>query len=104
MKETVIIYSWRKNGNDHQKEISREDFYAMFDGLRKVFEKIGDDEISKKMVEIIPELDKIFINQDVNETQDIPGIVYTINGKEKLMKIMRRHEIVWSIFNKYCAE
>ena len=28
MKDTAIIYEWIENGKEHQKEISREDFYA----------------------------------------------------------------------------
>ena len=104
MKNTAIIYSWRENGNDYQKEISREDFYAMFDGLAKGFEKIGDNEISKKLVKIIPEADKIFIDKDINETQDVPSIEYYTNGDVQLIKIMRRHKIVWSILDKYCTE
>ena len=43
MKDTAIIYEWIENGKEHQKEISREDFYAMFDGLAKGFEKLGDN-------------------------------------------------------------
>ena len=104
MKDTAIIYEWIENGKEHQKEISREDFYAMFDGLTKGFEKLGDNEISKKLIKIIPEVDKIFINKDNNETQDVPSIAYYTNGDRKLLKIMRRHEIVWSMLNKYCTE
>lgn len=104
MKETAIIYSWKKDGEEHKKEINRKDFYDMFDGIRKGFAVLGDNEISKSMVEIIPEVEKIFINQDINETQDVPFIVYTINGNEKLMKIMRKHNIIWSILEKYCAK
>ena len=89
---------------NYQKKIDRKDFLAIFDGLAKGFEEIGDNEISKKMVEIIPEVDEIFVNQDVNETQDVPSIAYYINGNVQLMKIMRRHNIVWSILNKYCTE
>ena len=104
MKDTAIIYGWRENGTDHQKEIDRNDFYAMFDGLAKGFEKVGDNEISKKLVEIIPEVDKIFINKDINETQDVPSIEYHVADEANLIKIMRWHNIVWSILNKYCTE
>ena len=104
MKDTAIIYEWIENGKEHQKEISREDFYAMFDGLAKGFEKLRDNEISKKLIKIIPEVDKIFINKDNNETQDVPSIAYCTNGDRKLLKIMRRHEIVWSMLNKYCTK
>ena len=104
MKETAITYGWISHGKNYQKKIDRKDFLAIFDGLAKGFEEIGDNEISKKMVEIIPEVDEIFVNQDVNETQDVPSIAYYINGNVQLMKIMRRHNIVWSILNKYCTE
>lgn len=104
MKKTAIIYSWKKDGEEHKKEISRKDFYDMFDGLKKGFAKSGDNEISKKMVEIIPEIEEIYINKDINETQDVPSVVYTINGEKKMLKIMRYHNIVWSILEKYCTE
>ncbi len=104
MKNTAIIYAWRKDGKDYQKEVNRVDFYSMFDGLAKGFEKIGDNEISKKLTEIIPQVDKIFINNDINETQDVPCIAYCTDGEEQLIKIKRRHKIVWSILNKYCTE
>ena len=104
MKNAAIIYEWTENGKEHQKEVCREDFYAMFDGLARGFEKIGDNEISKKLIKIIPEVDKLSINIDMNETQDVPSIVYWTNGDRQLLKIMRRHEIVWGILNKYCTE
>ena len=104
MKNTAIIYEWIEKDKKHQKEICRDDFHAMFDGLSKGFEKIGDNEICKKLIKIIPEVDKISINMDANETQDVPSIAYYTNGKRELLKIMRRHEIVWGILNKYCTE
>lgn len=104
MKDSAIIYEWVQNGQKHQKEISREDFYAMFKGLAKGFEKLGVNEISKQLIEIIPEVDKIFISKDNNETQDVPCIAYWINGNKNLLKIRRRHVIIWSILNKYCTE
>ena len=104
MKETAIIYSWISHGKRYQKEINRQDFLTIFEGLEKGFEKIGDNEISKKLVEIIPMVDEIFINQDINATQDVPTVVYYINGNMQLMKIMRRHEIIWAILKRYCTE
>lgn len=104
MKENAIIYKWIREGEEHKKEISRKDFYDMFDGIKKGFEVLGDNEISKSMVEIIPKVDEIFINEDINKTQDVPFIVYTINDEKEIMKIMRRHNIIWSILERYCAE
>ena len=104
MKDTAITYSWTRNGEFYQKEIDREDFFSMFKGLEKGFEKIGDNEISKKLVEIIPEVDEININYDISINQDIPCIACVINGDLELIKIMRCHEIIWSILKKYCTE
>ena len=104
MKKTAIIYEWVERSKKHQKEICREDLYAIFEGLAKGFEKMGDNEISKKLIEIIPEVDRICINKDANETQDVPSIVYYSNGNKNLLKIMRGHKIVWSILEKYCTE
>ena len=104
MKDTAIIYSWRENGKDYQKEVNRKDFYAMFDGLAKGFDKMSDNEISKKLIKIIPDVDEIFVNKDYNETQEIPSIVCHKNGDVQLMKIRRRNDIIWSILNKYCTE
>lgn len=104
MKNSAIIYEWIEEGKKHQKTISRENFYVMFEGLAKGFSKIGDNEISKKLVEVIPEAERICINKDINETQDIPSIIITTGPKRKQIKIMRRHVIVWSILNRYCTE
>lgn len=105
MKDTKILYSWQEKEQIHQRNIEREDFYAMFDGLAKGFEKLGDNEISKKLIEIIPDVNKIFINKDINETQDEPFIVYYMSEKEpQIMKIKRRNDIVWSILLKYCTK
>ena len=104
MKQTKIIYSWTKDGMDYQKEIDREDFFDMFEGLKNGFQRIGNNEISKKLVIIIPEVDEISINHDINETQDIPYITYKIHNEVQLIKINRLNNIVWSILDKYCTE
>ena len=104
MKDTAIIYKWIEKGKENQKEICRKDFLAIFNGLLIGFERAGDNQVSKQLVKFIPEMDEIFINKDMNETQDIPSIAYFINGERKLLKIMRRNEVVWSILNKCCTK
>ena len=104
MKTTEIIFCWKEGKKDHRKEIDREDFYEMFCGLARGFEKMGDNQISKKLIEIIPDVDKISINKDVNRMQEIPYIAYYINENMQLMKIMRRHDIIWRILEKHCVE
>ena len=56
------------------------------------------------MVEnVIPYADKIFIDKDYNDTQDIPMIIYEIDRKKNVLKIIRYHKIVWAILDKYCT-
>lgn len=102
MKDYTIIFSWKKNQEVHQKELERNEVYAVFDGLVKGYASVDNNQISKKLVRIIPEVDKIFINADHNGTQDVPYIVYYINGERKILKIKRCHKIVWTIFDEYC--
>lgn len=104
MKDTAIIFGWRNNEEEYIIQVDREGFYSIFYGLARGYHKIGDNTISKKMVEIIPEVDKIFINKDFNKTQDIPFIAYSINGDMKILKIRRCHRIVWSILEDHCKE
>ncbi len=104
MKDTAIIFGWRDKKQEYKVEINREDFYAIFYGLARGYHKIGDNQISKKLLEIIPEVDKIFINMDYNRTQDVPFIEYAINKEVGILKIMRCHRIVWSILEDHCKK
>ena len=97
-----IILKWVENGKKHKKTISRERLLAVFEGIAIGFS--DDNEISKKLVELIPYADEIKINKDLNQTQDVPCITYKINGERGIIKIIRYHKIVWAILDKYCSE
>ncbi len=97
-----IIFRWKKGGRDYERMIDRREMLVVFEGLVKGFS--NDNEISEKLVSVIPILDEIKINVDFNATQEIPSIVYVIDGKVYVLKIIRYHKIVWAIFNKYCLE
>lgn len=102
MKSTKIILEWTENGKKSQKQLERKEIKEVFKGLSMGFR--DDNEISKRMLKIIPEVDKIFIYKDVNRSQDDPFIIYCIDGEEDILKIKRYHKIVWAIFDKYCTE
>lgn len=97
-----IILKWVEKGKKHKKLICREKFLAVFEGIAIGFS--DDNEISKKLVELIPYLEEIKVNKDLNETQDVPFITYKVNGEKGIIKIIRYHKIVWSILNKFCSE
>lgn len=100
MKNTAIILKWVEGGIEHRNEIIRDEFYAEFEELIKEYP--DNSEISKKLVKIIPEMDEISINKDANGTKEIPFIVYLIEGKKHMLKIMRWHKIVWGRLHDYC--
>ena len=97
-----IIFRWKRGGQEYARLIDRREMLVVFEGLVKGFS--NDNEISEKLVSVIPILDEIKINVDFNATQEIPSIVYVIDGKVYVLKIIRYHKIVWAIFNKYCLE
>ncbi len=103
MKGTKIDFMWIDKGWSYKRVLDRKEMFSVFNGLVNGFE--GDNEISKKFVnEIIPFADTILINADINNTQDVPGVYYSIDGDSKYLKIIRYHKIIWAILNKYCTK
>lgn len=97
-----IRLKWISKGEKHEKMLNREEVMAVFEGLVKGF--TDDNEISEKLLKIIPKAEWLKINQDHNDTQEIPCITYGLNGSVYVLKIIRYHKIVWSILNKYCTD
>lgn len=101
MKDTKIQFLCTKNSIDKETMIDRKNFFARFDELAKVYDPF-DNSIQKKLVEIIPIIDRIEIYEDFNNTQDIPMILYVIDSEEKILKIPRYYKAVWDILRSYC--
>ena len=97
-----FVLKWIEKGKKHQILVSREKMLAVFEGIALGFS--DDNVISKKLIELIPYVDEIKINKDLNETQDVPCITYMINGERGIIKIIRYHKIIWAILDKYCSE
>lgn len=102
MKKTNIIFEWKHKGVTSQKEVGRHALYDIFDGIAKGFK--GDNEISLELLKFIPTIDKIYIDEDLNFNQDVPSIVLIEGDNKELLKIIRYHKIVWSIFEKFESE
>lgn len=104
MKNTRIDFQWIAGGKEHNKILDRQKMYSIFNGLAEGYAE-DENEISTTMVnDVIPYADKISINRDYNETQDIPMISYEIARKTKVLKIKRYHKIIWAILDRYCTE
>lgn len=100
MKDTKIKFQWRENKKEHEKMIDRKEFFAIFDKLAKDYAPY-DNIISEELVKIIPNVDKVRIDEDFNNSQDVPIIVCFINSEHKIIKINRCHKIVWKRLHNY---
>ena len=103
MQKSKIIFRCIEKGRMRDNMVDREQMYAVFEGLTKGFK--DDNEISKKLISVIPYVDMFVVNKDLNATQDMPFIVAITGGdnaNREIIKIIRYHKIVWSILNKYC--
>ena len=83
-------------------EINRQEFLGNMQYLQEAFP--DNNEIATKLISLTPDMLIIRINQDVNDTQDIPCIWYeTANGQD-ILKILRYHSIIWGFLNRYCYD
>lgn len=103
-KHDVILLQWRTDGVEYEKELNRDDFYAIFDGLAKGFR--DENEISKIFLKYIPIASSVFINNDANSTRDRPFVVFLRNNLDygsnilKVVEVIRFHKIIWAVLNK----
>jgi len=101
MKEEPIILEWIEDGEKNRKEINRQEFLYLMEGIKNAF--FDDNQISSMLVELIPNLITISINKDRNEQKDVPSIYCVCEKEERQIDIIRYHKIIWSILNHYCA-
>lgn len=99
MKESKVILEWKRNGELFSRELERKEIFAVFDGLIKAHPE--NCEISKKIVEILPEVDKFIINWD--STVDVKELYYKIGDKSKGIPIIYHHKIVWGQLETWCT-
>ncbi len=82
--------------------IDREEFRKNMQYLKDAFP--DNNEIATKLLSLIPEILLIRINQDVNDTQDVPCIWYETLSGQNMLKILRYHSIIWGFLNHYCYD
>lgn len=99
MKNSKVILEWKRNGKFFQKELEREEIFAVFDGFTK--SDPGDCIISKKILEILPEVDKFSIYWD--STLDIKELYYTIGDELYGIPIRYCHKKIWAQLDIWCT-
>ena len=102
MKETITM-RWIRDGKPAEREVNRDELFAKFKELVEGYQ--DNNEISRELCLLIPDLEQIRIDLDLNQTQDTPCITYKIhNGIFGFLRILRHHKIVWNTLHEYCKE
>lgn len=88
----------------YEGTINRQEFLNHMNYLVEEFP--DNNEIAKKLVRLIPEMNHILINKDMNDTQDVPFVYYKLDGSSEghILKILRFHSIIWGFFERYCYD
>ena len=102
MKKETISLQWIEKEKMYEREISRQDIIDIMKSLKNGFDE--NNEISKKMCEVLPKTVSIMINKDRNEQLDIPMISLKVGENTYVLEIRRKHKIIWGILNEYCKE
>ncbi len=98
--DSKICLCWTRNGKKGTREIERESFFEIMEGLKDGFS--DDNDISKKFIQLIPYMLEMKINFDINETKDVPLVQYETLSGVGAISIIRHHKIVWAILEGYC--
>lgn len=98
--EGTFILKWKREGVYYQRQLEKRPVYSLFEQIMKRF--TDDNEVSTKLVEIIPDISHLIIDWDSNTTRDARSIDYVIEGKKDILQIKYHHKIVWENLEKYC--
>lgn len=94
MKNSKIFMERISEGKRFQNAVDRNETIKYFTWLKEQFP--NDNEISKKLLTILYEVDCIYINDDENANHDVPFIEVVTNEEKNIIKIIRHHKIVWT--------
>lgn len=97
-----VTLRWVRKSKRYSKEMPKQEMIVVFEGLAKGFS--DDNEMSVKLIDIIKKADMLSLNKDIMQSQDTPFIAYNIGGASDILRIRRRHKIVWSILERFFTE
>lgn len=100
MRTDEFVLKWKRQNCCFKKQMKREDAMATFEGLIRGFST--NNEVSKKLAEIIPCAIEIKIDWD--NTAEVNQLCYTVDEEEKGIPIINKHSIVWAVWNGYCMD
>ena len=95
----MIVFEWKDEKRMVRRLIKRQEMYEYFKKLSEDYP--NDNLISLKLLEIIPVVDKIVVDNKANSNRDIPVIKYITGKEENILEIIRYHKIVWGKLEEY---
>lgn len=94
MKNSKIFIERIFEGKRFQNDVDRKEIIKYFTWLKDRFP--DDNEISKKLLTVLDEVDCIYMNDDENANREVPFIEVVTNEERNIIKIIRHHKIVWT--------
>ena len=104
-EKKLIKFECKEREKVYCCNIDRAEFYAHMSYLKKAFSP-DMTLISEKLLQYIPRMTKLRINEDFNATQDVPFILIEQDnsGEFDILKIPRCNSIIWGFLIRYCYE
>lgn len=97
--EFITIKKVLKTGTN-SVVVRRDKLFSLMEGIRVNFS--DNNEVSTRLVELIPKVSEIIINEVRNPQLDVPFVrLVMLDGKSKVVRIPRCHKIIWAIFDEF---
>ena len=94
-----FIISFNEESTYKVVKVDKGEFFIVMEYLKETYHK--NNEVSRQMVEIIPELEEISINVPRCENAEVPYIgYYNKNGQLRAIAVRKTHRIIWAILNE----
>lgn len=97
-KEKIIFIQNKKDGSEKKAKQSRKKVIKTFKKLVKNYP--DNNEIAKKLIKILPNVDKVIIPED-DLNRNNPYILCKINDGTIYMEIPRCHKICWNKLKEF---
>ena len=106
MKDFILL-NYVENEKTYSGNLERNEFLEDMKYVRDRY--LDNNENAKRLIEIIPTVTELTINNDRNETQDVPIVFfkkYNEAGEEveSGLSILRNHTIIWGFLMRYCCD
>ena len=101
--QELLEVSYQENGVVYNGRISKERILSDMKFVEKEYPDRNEN--AKWFIQVVPEVVKICIDDDYNETQDMPFVTVMMkDGRNIMRKILRNQYVIWGYIKRYCAD